>query len=147
MSLGVGIMDWIFWLVLIIVLTIIEVATVNLLTIWFVISGIVTLLIAIFVNNVVIETTVFIILGVILLFTTRPVFTKLLQGKNEKTNLDRVVGMRGIVTEEIKKHQVGEVKVDGKKWSAVSDKTIKVGEEVTILKIEGVKLIVEKVGE
>ncbi len=140
-------MDWIFWLVLIIVLTIIEVATVNLLTIWFVISGIVTLLIAIFVNNVVIETTVFIILGVILLFTTRPVFTKLLQGKNEKTNLDRVVGMRGIVTEEIKKHQVGEVKVDGKKWSAVSDKTIKVGEEVTILKIEGVKLIVEKVGE
>ena len=140
-------MDWIFWLVLIIVLTIIEVATVNLLTIWFVISGIVTLLIAIFVNNVVIETTVFIILGVILLFTTRPDFTKLLQGKNEKTNLDRVVGMRGIVTEEIKKHQVGEVKVDGKKWSAVSDKTIKVGEEVTILKIEGVKLIVEKVGE
>lgn len=147
MGLGVGVMDWIFWLVLIIVLTIIEVATVNLLTIWFVISGIVTLLIAIFVNNVVIETTVFIILGVILLFTTRPVFTKLLQGKNEKTNLDRVVGMKGIVTEEIKKHQVGEVKVDGKKWSAVSDKTIKVGEEVTILKIEGVKLIVEKVGE
>ena len=52
--------------------------------------------------------------------------------------------MTGIVTEEIKKNTVGEVKVDGKKWSAISDTSIKVDEEVVVEKIDGVKLIVKK---
>ena len=61
-----------------------------------------------------------------------------------KTNLDRVVGLEGIVTEEIRKDSVGEVKVDGKRWSAIADKEIKVGSIVKILHIDGVKLKVEK---
>ena len=36
------------------------------------------------------------------------------------------------------------VKVDGKRWSAISDKKIAVGEEVTVLEIDGVKLKVRK---
>lgn len=137
-------MNWLFWLILIVVLTVIEVATVNLLTIWFVMSGIVALIVSFFTDNIVITSSVFIILGVILLFTTRPLFTRVLKSKNEKTNLDRVIGMTGVVTEEIKKNVIGEVRVDGKKWSAIANKTIKVGEEVQIEKIEGVKLIVSK---
>ena len=34
-------MDWIFWLVLVIILSVIEIATVSLVSIWFVASGIV----------------------------------------------------------------------------------------------------------
>ena len=52
--------------------------------------------------------------------------------------------MKGIVTEEIKKNVIGEVKVDGKKWSAISNKKIEVGEEVIVDAIEGVKLVVRK---
>ena len=55
--------------------------------------------------------------------------------------------MTGVVTEEIKKNQIGEVKVDGKTWSAISDKLIAVGEEVTIDAIDGVKLVVRKEDE
>jgi membrane protein implicated in regulation of membrane protease activity len=51
--------------------------------------------------------------------------------------------MQGIVTEEIRKNEVGEVKVDGKKWSAIADNKIEVGSIVKILKINGVKLKVE----
>lgn len=137
-------MNWVFWLVLIIVLTVVEAATVNLLTIWFIISGVVALIVSLFTNNVVITSGVFIILGVILLFTTRPIFTRLLKTPKEKTNFDRVIGMTGIVTEEIKKNVIGEVKVDGKKWSAISNKTIHVGEEIVVDDINGVKLIVSK---
>ncbi len=137
-------MDWIFWLILVIVLTIIEVATVNLLTIWFVISGIVALILSFFIEDVAIVSTIFAVLGIILLITTRPILKKYLPTQRERTNIDRVIGMKGIVTEEIKKNVIGEVKVDGKKWSAISNKKIEVDEEVIVDAIEGVKLIVRK---
>lgn len=137
-------MDWIFWLMLVIVLSIIEIATVNLLTIWFVISGIVALILSFFIKDTAIVSTIFAVLGIILLFTTRPIFYKLLKPKNEKTNFDRIIGKVGIVTEEIKRNQIGEVKVDGKKWSAISNKKIEVGKEVIIEAIEGVKLVVKE---
>ena len=137
-------MDWIFWLILVIVLTIIEVATVNLLTIWFVISGIVALILSFFIEDVAIVSTIFAVLGIILLITTRPILKKYLPTQRERTNIDRVIGMKGIVTEEIKKNVIGEVKVDGKKWSAITNKKIEVGEEVIIDAIEGVKLVVRK---
>ena len=69
---------------------------------------------------------------------------KKLSKKKISTNLDRVLGMEGIVTEEITKLKIGEVKVDGKKWSAISNEKIKVGEEVIVEDIDGVKLIVRK---
>lgn len=137
-------MDWIFWLMLVIVLSIIEIATVNLLTIWFVISGIVALTLSFFIKDTAIVSTIFAVLGIILLFTTRPILYKLLKPKNEKTNFDRIIGKVGIVTEEIKRNQIGEVKVDGKKWSAISNKKIEVGKEVIIEAIEGVKLVVKE---
>ena len=61
-----------------------------------------------------------------------------------KTNVDRIIGMRGIVTEDITKDNIGEVKVDGKRWSAYSDTDILKGEVVRILSINSVKLKVEK---
>ena len=140
-------MDWIFWLVLVIVLAIIEIATVNLLTIWFVISGIVAMILSFFVDNSAITSTVFAVLGIILLFTTRPLLKRILPTQRARTNIDRVIGMNGLVTEEIKKNQVGEVKVDGKRWSAISNKKIAVGETVIVDAIDGVKLVVRKEGE
>ena len=137
-------MDWIFWLVLVIVLAIIEIVTVNLLTIWFVISGIVVMFLSFFIDNSAVTSTVFAVLGIILLFTTRPILKRILPTQRARTNLDRVIGASGVVTKEIKKNQVGEVKVDGKIWSAISDKSIAVGESVIIDAIDGVKLVVRK---
>ncbi len=137
-------MDWIFWLVLVIVLAIIEIVTVNLLTIWFVISGIVAMILSFFIDNSAVTSTVFAVLGIILLFTTRPILKRILPTQRARTNLDRVIGASGVVTKEIKKNQVGEVKVDGKIWSAISDKSIAVGESVIIDAIDGVKLVVRK---
>lgn len=132
------------WLGIIILLTIVELLTVNLTTIWFVISGIIALLLTFITDSFLIEFAVFVVLGVILLVTTRPFFEKFLQVHKERTNIDRVIGMVGEVTEEIKKNKMGEVKVDGKRWTAYASHKIKVGTMVDIIKIDGVKLEVEE---
>ena len=137
--------QWIVWLAIIIILTAIELLSINLTTIWFVASGIVALGISFLTDNYLIPFGVFVLLGVILVITTKPILVKKLKSKKEATNLDRVIGMEGIVTEKITKRENGEVKVDGKKWTACADKAIKVGETVKVLEINGVKLKVEKV--
>lgn len=132
------------WLGIIILLTIVELLTINLTTIWFVISGIAALLLTFVTDSFLIEFATFVVLGVILLITTRPFFEKFLQVREEKINIDRVVGMVGEVTVEIRKNKMGEVKVDGKRWTAYASHKIKVGTMVDIIKIDGVKLEVEE---
>lgn len=131
------------WLGIVILLSIVEVMTVNLVTIWFVISGLLALVISLFIDNLILQFGVFVIVGIILLiFTRKFISTKLVS--HEKTNLDRIIGMKGVVTEDIEELVVGEVKVDGKRWSAISTDTLKKGDIVKILKIDGVKLVVER---
>jgi membrane protein implicated in regulation of membrane protease activity len=132
------------WLIIILFLGFVEAITVNLVTIWFVISGIVSLILSFFIDDFIIQFSVFVILGILLLITTRSWLNKVFKINNYKTNLDRVIGMQGIVTEKITKNSPGEVKVDGKRWMAISDKTINVDNDVKILEIDGVKLKVEK---
>lgn len=138
---------WLTWVIIIVILAIIEFATINLTTIWFILSGIVALIMSFFTDNLYLEFSVFVILGIILFFTTRPLLVKWLKVTPSKTNLDRVIGMTGKVTKEIVPNEIGEVKVDGKTWSAISKETIKDGELVEIIKIDGVKLLVTKVGD
>lgn len=139
--------QWLVWLIIVILLTLIEVATVNLTTIWFVVSGIIALIISLFVDNYILQFGIFVILGVILLITTKPFLTKFLKQYKVKTNIDRIIGMTGVVTEKIEKNKDGEVKVDGKMWTAYADKSIKKDELVKVLEIKGVKIKVEKEGK
>lgn len=135
---------WITWLIIVILLTILEAITINLVSVWFIVSGIVSLFLSFVIDSFYIQFSIFVCLGLILMLLTRPYLVKKLSKKKVSTNLDRVIGMEGIVTEEITKFKIGEVKVDGKKWSAMANEKIKVGEEVIIDKIDGVKLIVRK---
>ena len=105
-----------FWLIVMIVLGFFEAITINLVSIWFIMSAFIALILSFITDNFVIQFGVFVILGIILMLTTRKTLEAKLVRK-EKTNLDRVVGMKGIITEEVTKHSVGEVKVDGKRWS------------------------------
>lgn len=137
-------MVWV-WLGIVLFLIFIEAATAGLVTIWFVASGIVAMVLSMFIDGYLIQFGVFVLLGVLLLVTTRKSLVKLLGDRKEKTNLDRVVGMTAIVTKEIDKNKLGEVKVDGKYWTAFADKNIKVDSTVKVLEINGVKLKVKEV--
>ena len=132
------------WLMIVILLAVVEVMTVNLTTIWFVVSGIVALLLSFVTDNFFIQLAVFVILGIVLLVTTRPLLSKFIRKNDVKTNADRIIGMKGIVTEDISKDNSGEVKVDGKRWTAIANQEFKVDSIVKILEIDGVKLKVGK---
>lgn len=132
------------WIAIIILLTIVEVMTVNLVTIWYVASGLVALIVSFFTDNFTLEFAVFAILGTILLITTRHSLQKLVNSKKQETNIDRIIGMNGVVIEEINKNQNGAVKVDGKVWTATADKKIKVDSTVKVLEINSTKIKVEE---
>ena len=134
---------WI-WLAIIIFLCIIEASTTSLVSVWFIISSIVSLILSIFKIDFVICFFVFVILGLILMLTTKKSLTRLLKIEKESTNFDRIIGKKGMVTEDITKNTIGEVKVDGKRWSAYSDEDLPEGTMVKILKIDSVKLNVTK---
>ena len=132
------------WLAIIILLAIAEAMTINLVTIWYVASGIVALILSFFIDNFTIQFAVFTLLGTFLLITTRQFLQTFLNTKNVKTNLDRIIGMNGIVVEEINRNNNGSVKVDGKVWTAYADKKIKVDSTVKVLEINSSKIKVEE---
>lgn len=73
-------MMWI-WLGLIIVLTLLEVASKNYITIWFVFSAIISFILSIFIDSYIIQFLVFVLLGSILLLTIRDKFIKFAKDK------------------------------------------------------------------
>lgn len=133
------------WLIIIIFLAFLEVITINLVTIWFVISGLVSLITSLFIDDFVIQFAIFVLLGILLLILTRPSLKRLTSFRKQNTNIDRIINMKGIVVKEILKNKTGEVKVDGKYWTAYANDEIKVDSIVKILEIDGTKLKVEKV--
>lgn len=135
------------WMIIFIGLLVFELMTVNLVTIWLAIGALASFILSFWVTEFIWQMLMFVGVSLISLLLTKK-FVKKVRGKEiEHTNLDRVIGKIGIVTEEITKLEPGEVKVDGKKWSAVSTKKINVGSKVEILSIDGVKLNVKEVKE
>lgn len=132
------------WLLLFVVLIIIELLTVNLTTIWFAFGSLVSYILSFFVSDIMIQTIIFLVSSIILLIFTRPIVKKFLLNKEVKTNADRLIGKTCVVTKEITRNEIGEVKVAGQYWSAKANKKIKAGSEAKILSIEGVKLIVKE---
>lgn len=133
------------WLVVILICAFLEAITVNLVTIWFIVSGIIALFVSFFIDSLVFQLAIFVIVGLLLLVTTRRPLQRMVNFHKENTNLDRLYGMTGVVSEEILKGKSGVVKVDGKFWTATSDEDIPVDSFVTILEINSTKLKVKKV--
>lgn len=131
------------WLIIAIVLGILEVSTTNLVSIWFVISSLISMVVSLFTDSFLVQIGIFVIVGIILIPISKKIYKKI-KVSNISTNFDRIMGMKGIVTEDITKDNIGEVKVDGKFWSAYSDTNIKKGELVKVLSINSVKIKVEK---
>lgn len=135
------------WLVIMLFLIVIEIFTIDLITIWFIAGSIISMISSLFIDNFIIQFAIFVVSSVIFLIFTKPLLTKAKVKGNVKTNIDRIVGMKGIVTQDINKNSIGEVKVEGKLWSAYADKNIKVGSAVVVLSINSVKLKVKEEGD
>ena len=135
------------WLFIVIITLIIEASTFNLITIWIALGALCSMIISMYVDNVILQLVVFIVVTVITLIGTRPFVKKFLHIRKERTNLDGIIDKTGIVLEDITNKSPGIVKAEGKTWTAISDEDIKTGEKVKIINLQGVKLKVERISE
>lgn len=137
----------VYWLIALVVFLVIEATTLGLATIWFAGGALVALIAAMCGAGIVIQIVLFLVVSLVLLFFTRPFAVRFLNKDTLKTNVDRVVGMEGVVTEEISNLAgTGKVSLGGNIWTARTENeggTIPVDTVVAVLRVEGVKLIVK----
>ncbi len=138
----------IVWLVLLVILIVIELITMGLTTIWFAGGALAAALVSIPGTPVVLQVIVFLIVSLVLLFFTRPVAVKYFNKDRVRTNIESMIGRQAIVVSEINNVEgIGQVNTGGMEWSARSSYhniVLPVGAVVTVLGVDGVKLIVEE---
>lgn len=138
---------WI-WVAFIIVAVIVEAITDQLISVWFVPAGIVAVILDFCGVDIIIQIVVFLVVALIGIFGVRRFFNSFKKNRSTKTNIDAIVGERCIVTEKIDNFAgCGQAKVKGQIWSArgVGEYDVfEVGEALTVVAIEGVKLICKK---
>ena len=139
---------WIIWLAVFVLSIIIEATTAELVSIFFAVGSLVALIIS-FIPKVDwwIETVIFVVISGVSLLGLRPLMNKLLKREKRNTNIDEMIGKKGIMIKEYDEFNYGEIKVNGIIWNAVNvieKETIKANEVVTIVGVQGNKLIVRK---
>lgn len=135
------------WLILLILLILIEIATLGLTTIWFAGGALIAFIAALLGFDFVVQIILFFILSVILLIFTRPVAVKYFNSNRVPTNTESLIGTRAKVTEAIDNiSNQGTVLINGLEWTAraTDNRIIPAGAIVKIVKITGVKVIVEE---
>lgn len=143
---GFEVTEPLIWIFIAVIFAIIEGFTMGLTTIWFTVGGVAACIVALIGGPLLVQGIVFLAVSIILLYFTRPLAEKRLRIGHEKNNIDLMIGKVGLVIEEIKPFHTGQVKVGGQIWTAIShdNRTIEKDQMVKVMKIEGVKLIVEQ---
>ena len=147
MVLGGSVSMSVIWLIAMVILLVVEAMVPGLISIWFAIGALAALISALFHVPVWLQLVWFFAISILTLVLTRPFVKKYVNSRVTPTNADVVIGKDAVVTERIDNlHAQGAVMLDGKVWTARTEKeqvTVEAGETVRVLRIEGVKLIVE----
>lgn len=134
----------VLWGIVLIVAIIAEVATVQLVSIWFAIASLVSLCLAALGAGLWAQVAVFVAVAALLLIFTKP-FVKSLQGEHSRTNADINIGSTAVVTEDINNSRsTGRATVAGVSWMArsIDGSDIPKDSIVIIEDIDGARLIV-----
>ena len=138
----------VLWLILVVVFAVLEGVSVSLTSIWFAAGALVALFVSFLGPAVWVQAMVFAVVSLAALLLIRPLAKKMMQPKGKiPTNADRLLGREGIVTQTVDNlAATGQVRVSGQVWTArtTNDERIFTGEQVKILRIDGVKLLVER---
>ena len=136
------------WLIAMALFLAVEALVPGLVSIWFAIGAAAAMLSALLGSALWLQLAWFFVVSGVSLILTRPLVKKYVNARAVPTNADMVIGSECIVTEDIDNRMgTGAVSVGGKIWTARTDdpdNTAKKGDRVTVLRIEGVKLVVKK---
>lgn len=139
-----------FWLAALVVFLLTEAASVALVSIWFAVGALVSIVTALLGGSVGLQVTVFLLVSIALLASMRPLVRKYFTPRLHKTNVDSVIGAEGIVTTPVNNiAALGQVTIAGMEWSARSTtgEHLPEGALVQVDRVEGVKVFVSLVSE
>lgn len=142
---GITLTPAILWFIIAGAFALIEGITLGLITIWFSGGAVGAAVAAMLGASTIVQIIVFLVISIALIAITRPLARKRLNSQTEKTNVDAIIGTDGIVEETVSQYKTGQVRADGKVWTATCESgEIKKGAIVVIKSIKGVTLMVEE---
>ena len=137
----------IIWLALLLLFAGAEAVTVGLTSVWFAAGALCALIAALAGAELWVQITLFLAVSALCLLAVRPLAKRHLNSRVEATNADRVIGEQAQVTEDIDNIRgKGAVVIRGVAWTARSEDgaPLPAGTLVKVLRIEGVKVFVER---
>lgn len=142
---------WIIWLAVFVISIIAEAVTAELVSVFFCAGSMVALIVS-FIPGVSwwIEIVLFVVISGASLLGLRPLMKKFLNKEKRATNVDEMIGKKGVMLKGCDERNPGEIKINGVIWTAVNlvdVEEIKENEKVIIVGIDGNKLIVKKEGK
>lgn len=136
-----------YWLILFVFLVIVEICTLQLVSLWFACGSLAAIAVTLLDGSVELQLVVFLGISLVLLILVKPITDKYFRKHFVRTNVDSLVGKTARVTARIHNAEgFGAAVVNGLEWTAIAkedEEIIEPGTYVTICAISGVKLIVE----
>ena len=136
---------WKIWVIAAGLFLILESITTGFLVFWFAIGSVFAMIVSFFTDNLIIQSSTFIISSTILIFATRK-FVNLFLKNDKPTSVNSFIGKTGkVIVDIIPIDNQGQIKIGGETWSAISenDQKIEKGTEVIVTNITGVKAVVK----
>jgi len=133
------------WLAAMAVFLIVEMAVPGLIFGCFAVGALGGAVTATFTDSYLIQLAVFAFLTIILIPLTRPLAKKITKPSPQKTNVDAMIGMTGVVVKAIDPDkEAGQVRVDGQVWMAMATEPIEEGIKIIVNKVQGARLYVSR---
>ena len=136
------------WIGVIVLSLSVEFVTEQLVSIWFVPAAFITAILSLCRVGIIWQVLVFIILSIVGIVLSRVFLAGKKSDNDTRTNVEALIGERCVVTSRINNFEdCGQVKVKGQFWTARGtgeNDVFEVGEALTVVTIEGVKLICKK---
>ncbi len=137
---------WIAWLLVAVFFLVVELSTTALISIWFVAAAVVVCLLSLFVDSILTQIVIFVLLSAVFMIVARKIYKKHMKSKvNEVDKAQELIGKSATVTESADKTG-GRVIIGDIYWRAVTenDEKIQKGENVIIKSVRGTTLVISK---
>ena len=116
---------WLLWIAAMVLFGILEAATVNMVSVWFVGGSLAALVVQLLGGNHWLQLAAFLVVSGILLAALRPFVRKFVSPNRIATNADMAIGREAYLTETVDNLRgTGALKLDGKEWTVRSTEAI-----------------------
>ncbi|MBR3449080.1 MAG: NfeD family protein [Oscillospiraceae bacterium] len=137
----------IFWGVIFVITLIAEIASMQLISIWFTVGSVGAFIAAMKGVGFPGQLGIFVAISLVLLLVTRPLLARLRVNQEPRTNADKNIGETAVIIEEVDPALgTGRAKIGGVDWIAVSEtgEILPAEAVVIVTRVEGAKLFVRR---